>query len=88
MSYHYGMSALGVFILRKKMPDAERPYLVWGYPWVPGIFVVFTGFFLVATLTNDITNYASGSSTLINSLFGLLLTAMGIPLYWYFKARK
>jgi APA family basic amino acid/polyamine antiporter len=84
----YGMSALGVFILRRKMPNAERPYHVWGYPWVPGIFVVFTSFFLIATLTNDISNYASGNSTLINSLFGLLLSALGIPLYWFFKYRK
>jgi APA family basic amino acid/polyamine antiporter len=84
----YGMSALGIFVLRKKLPHAERPYKVWGYPFVPGIFVVFTLFFLVATLVNDIQLYVSGKTHLINSLLGLLLTAMGIPLYWYFKLRR
>ncbi|MCU0420021.1 MAG: amino acid permease [Cyclobacteriaceae bacterium] len=83
----YGLSAYGVFILRKKMADVPRPYKVWGYPWVPGLFVAFTGFFLVATLYNDTVNYLSGHSPLINSLFGLLLTALGIPLYFYFRQR-
>jgi APA family basic amino acid/polyamine antiporter len=83
----YGLSAAGIFILRKKMPDAPRPYKVWGYPIVPAIFVLFTFFFLVITLITDITNYISGKSAIINSLFGLLLTALGIPLYWYFRIR-
>ena len=30
---YYGATTLGVFILRKKMPDAPRPYKVWGYPY-------------------------------------------------------
>lgn len=83
----YGLSAYGVFVLRKKMADVPRPYKVWGYPWVPGLFVTFTGFFLVATLYNDTANYLSGQSALINSLFGLLLTALGVPLYFYFRHR-
>jgi APA family basic amino acid/polyamine antiporter len=84
----YGMSALGIFILRYKMPDAVRPYKVWGYPFVPATFVLFTFFFLVATLVNDIRMFQSGQSELINSLLGVLLTALGIPLYWYFKRKS
>jgi basic amino acid/polyamine antiporter, APA family len=84
----YGMSALGVFVLRRKMPDRERPYKVWGYPFVPAIFVGFTFVFLAATLANDIYLYASGQTMMINSLLGLLLTALGIPFYWYFKNRS
>ncbi len=37
----YGATAMGVFILRRRMPDAHRPYKVWGYPVVPAIFVLF-----------------------------------------------
>jgi basic amino acid/polyamine antiporter, APA family len=81
----YGMSALGIFVLRRKLPHAERPYKVWGYPVVPAIFVAFTLFFLVATLVNDIRLYSAGKTEIINSLLGLLLTALGIPLYWYFR---
>ncbi len=83
----YGMSALGVFILRRKMRDIERPYKVWGYPIVPGTFVAFTFFFLTATLINDIQMYNSGKTQIINSLLGVLLTVSGVPLYWYFQRR-
>jgi len=38
---YYGATTLGVFILRKKMPDAPRPYKVWGYPVVPAIVILF-----------------------------------------------
>ncbi len=84
----YGLSAVGVFVLRKKMPNAHRPYQVWGYPLVPGIFVTVTFFFLILTLVNDITNYVEGRAPIINSLFGLLLVALGIPLYFYFKKKE
>jgi APA family basic amino acid/polyamine antiporter len=84
----YGLSAFGIFILRKKMPDAPRPYRIWGYPFVPAAFVCFTLFFLVVTLCNDIMNYSNGNTALVNSLFGLLLTSTGIPLYWYFKGTR
>ncbi len=83
----YGLSALGVFILRKKMPNAERPYRVWGYPFVPAIFIAITTFFLVVTLYSDINNYLQGNSEVINSLLGLSLVAWGIPLYFYFQHR-
>lgn len=81
----YGMSAAGVFILRYKMPNRPRPYKVWGYPVVPAVFVLFTAFFLIITLITDTYNYTSGKTPVVNSLFGLFLTAIGIPLYWYFK---
>jgi len=49
--------------------------------------VLFTVFFLITTLITDINNYLEERSAIINSLFGLLLTALGIPLYWYFKKK-
>jgi len=80
----YGFGAYGIFILRKQMPNAERPYKVWGYPYIPAFFILFTVFFLITTLYNDVTNYIDGRSPLINSLFGMFLTFLGIPLYFYF----
>jgi basic amino acid/polyamine antiporter, APA family len=84
----YMMGAFGVFVLRKKMPDAPRPYKVWGYPFVPAIFVIFALAYVVFTLYNDIDSYSKGNSELINSLFGLLLVAAGLPWYFFFKARS
>ena len=84
----YGIIAVGLFILRKKMKDAPRPYKVWGYPIVPALFVLFTGFYLCLTLYNDVRNYVDGKTPVINSLLGLCLTLAGVPFYFYFRSRR
>ncbi len=86
--FFYGMSALGVFILRYKMKDFPRAYRVWGYPFVPLVFVVFTFFFLASTLYTDIVNYKNGHTQVINSLLGILITCVGIPVYYFLKSWK
>jgi APA family basic amino acid/polyamine antiporter len=84
----YALGAYGVFVLRKKMPDAPRPYKVWGYPYVPAIFVLFAAAYVVITLYNDVTAYMNHTSPLINSVFGLCLVATGLPFYYYFQRKK
>ncbi|MBX3042723.1 MAG: amino acid permease [Candidatus Kapabacteria bacterium] len=84
----YALGAYGVIVLRKKMPDTPRPYKVPLYPYIPLTFVLVAGIFVVLTLYNDISNYISGKSEIINSTFGLLLVLAGLPLYYYFKYRK
>jgi APA family basic amino acid/polyamine antiporter len=81
------MLMTGIFILRKKMPDKERPYRVWGYPWVPILVILFNAFYLIITLVHDIQNYIEGKTRLMNSVFGIVVTAAGIPLYYYFRWR-
>lgn len=74
----YGATTLGVFILRKKMPDAHRPYKVWGYPLVPAIMVLFC----MALFVNTI--YSRPREATI----GFVLMLMGVPMYWWFTRRK
>jgi basic amino acid/polyamine antiporter, APA family len=81
----YGLGAVGIFMLRKKMPDKERPYKIWGHPFVTLFFIAFSGFYLISTVYNDITNYIHHRQPVINSLLGLAITAIGIPFYFYFK---
>jgi APA family basic amino acid/polyamine antiporter len=83
----YALGAFGVFVLRRTMPDAPRPYRVWGYPWVPGFFVAFAVAFVGWTLVTDIQNYQSGATTIINSVAGTVLVAIGIPLYLWWKRK-
>lgn len=69
--------ALAIFILRKKRPHAERPYRVWGYPFVPVLFGL-------AMLLIAINNLIENS---YESLIGILLIILGIPVYIYWKHR-
>lgn len=70
----YGLVTASVFIFRKRMPDAERPYRAWGYPVVPALFLLVTAWLLLTTLW----------SSTFDSLVGLGLIAIGIPVYFYF----
>jgi APA family basic amino acid/polyamine antiporter len=75
----YGFAVLALFRLRKTEPDMPRPYRCWGYPWVPGIFVLSA-----LALTFNIWLQRPGRSTL-----GLLLILAGLPFYhWWENKRK
>jgi len=66
-----------VFVLRKKQPNLERPYKVWGYPYVPAFFIIFSSVIMVNTF------FESPEQ----SLMGLGLTLLGIPAYLYWKKK-
>ena len=83
----YGLGAVGIFMLRRTMPAAERPYKIWGHPFVTILYIVFTAFYLIITVYNDISNYLAHRQPVINSLLGLVITALGIPLYYYYKSK-
>ncbi|MBU3679567.1 MAG: amino acid permease [Candidatus Kapabacteria bacterium] len=84
----YALGAAGMFILRRKMPDAPRPYRTWGYPIVPIVFILFAMVFLGYTVVSDFTNYYAGTVPVVNSVWGLILLATGIPFYVYFSKKK
>lgn len=71
---YYGATTLGVFILRKKMPDAPRPYKVWGYPVVPAVFVLFC----IALTINTVIERPREAA------IGMILILAGIPFYRWF----
>src|SRR5262249_1916804 len=73
----YAAGAFGVFVLRRKEPDAPRPYKVPAYPFVPAIFVLFAVLYLGFTIYNDVTAYLvaakAGKPAIINCAFGTAL---------------
>ncbi|RTL60594.1 MAG: amino acid permease [Sphingobacteriales bacterium] len=75
---YYGATTLGVFILRKRMPDAPRPYKVWGYPVVPAIVLIFCAVLFINTI------YSRPREAAI----GTVLMLTGVPLYWWFKKKN
>ncbi len=73
----YGATTVGVFVLRRRMPDAPRPYRVVGYPVVPALFIAFCAYLIINTLLNRPSE----------ALVSLGLMATGIPFYFYWKKR-
>ncbi len=68
----YVLTIAGIFILRKKRPEMERPYKAFGYPLLPAIYMVIGTAFCILLLMFK-TKYAA---------WGLAITLAGIPLYY------
>jgi len=73
----YGLSTASLFIFRRTMPDAPRPYKALGYPLVPVIFVLVTAALLVNTFI----------AAPREALQGMAVLIAGLPLYWYWSRR-
>jgi len=73
----FGLSGAAVIVLRYREPDVDRPYRVWGYPYVPVAFLMVTVYLLINTLL----------ATPSRALAGIGLIIIGLPLYEYFIRR-
>lgn len=71
----YGLAAAVIFIMRVRRPLAERPFRCWGYPVVPGLFVV------VAAAMTGLSVYGDPK----NSLIWIGVLAAGIPAYFIWQ---
>ncbi len=78
LTLFYALVAASVFIFRKRQPDADRTYRVWGYPFVPIIFLVVSAWLIVQTI----------SSHPRQSGIGLALILLGLPVYWLMERRN
>ncbi|KAF2342189.1 APC family permease [Flavobacterium tistrianum] len=71
----YILTIYGIFILRKKMPDAERPYKAFGYPFLPMLYIVVASAICISLL---ITKFSTCG-------WGVLIMLTGIPVYYLTK---
>jgi APA family basic amino acid/polyamine antiporter len=74
----YILTIGGLFILRKREPDTERPYKAFGYPFVPILYIIITGLICVDLLIYDTRNTG----------LGLFIVALGVPVYYIFMKKK
>jgi APA family basic amino acid/polyamine antiporter len=74
----YVLTIAGIFILRKKQPDAERPYKAFGYPVLPVMYILMGVSFCVLLIVYK-PQYTWP---------GLIITLIGIPLYFIAISRK
>jgi APA family basic amino acid/polyamine antiporter len=74
----YMIAGSTIFTFRRREPNAPRPYRVWGYPWVPILFVVASAILLYFTFTDN----------LRNSALGVVVILSGIPFFWFFARQR
>lgn len=72
----YCVTIAGIFVLRKKEPDAIRPYKALGYPVVPALYIIVATAICVDLVIMDTRN----------SVAGLVLVALGVPIYFVLKS--
>jgi basic amino acid/polyamine antiporter, APA family len=80
----YILTIAGVFILRKKMPNVERPYRVWAYPIMPAIYLIVASLLCLNLLWNE-SNIAIFGVNVKPSWMGLGIVLMGIPVFFLRK---
>jgi APA family basic amino acid/polyamine antiporter len=72
------LSAIAFFILRRKQIQEEKPYLAWGYPVTPIIYILITLWIMINTLVDQP----------YETLAGIILVSSGIPFYYYFRKKR
>jgi APA family basic amino acid/polyamine antiporter len=74
----YIVTIAGLFMLRKKEPDAERPYKAFGYPFIPALYILSALAICIILIIYDGRNTG----------FGLICVFLGFPVYYLTKKRK
>jgi len=73
----YVLTIIGIFVLRAKRPDAERPYRAFGYPFVPALYVIAAVAIMLVLLLYQ--TQTAGT--------GLIIVLIGLPVYWLWSRR-
>jgi APA family basic amino acid/polyamine antiporter len=73
----YALTTIGLFILRAKRPNVERPYRTVGYPVLPALYIVLTTVVMLLILISP--------STRQDAFLGLAIVILGIPVYFLWR---
>jgi APA family basic amino acid/polyamine antiporter len=74
----YALGALAVFVLRRREPNAVRPFRVPGYPVTPALFVIAAGALVVNTVLTQS----------LRAAIGLGVVALGAPMFYLWRALR
>ena len=73
----YVLTTLGLFILRAKRPDLERPYRALGYPFLPALYIALAGSVMILILLSP--------TSRTEAVSGLVLVIIGVPVYYLWR---
>jgi len=74
-------------VLRFREPDAPRPFRALGYPVAPAIFIIVSALIVVNALWTDLVRPVSQGGEWGPAAAGLLVIALGIPIYFLLRSR-
>jgi basic amino acid/polyamine antiporter, APA family len=74
----YALTTIGLFMLRTKRPEVERPYRAVGYPVLPALYIALTTAVMLLILLSP--------STRQDAFLGLAIVVIGIPVYFIWRA--
>lgn len=84
-----GIAVFALFVLRRREPNAPRPFKALGYPVAPAIFTIACFVILANALYTDLVTPLVEGRALGPSAAGLLVIGLGLPVYWWFaKGRR
>src|SRR5277367_6641512 len=74
----YVLTIIGIFVLRIRRPEAERPYKAFGYPLVPLLYIVASTGIMIVLLF-----YATQTAGM-----GMVIVLLGVPVYWLWRGKR
>jgi amino acid transporter len=78
-SIFYAMAVGAVFVLRRKMPDAPRPYRTWGYPITPALYLLTFGGAMASMLHDKLIQTVAGSVLIVAGAIAFYAMGGGRP---------
>jgi APA family basic amino acid/polyamine antiporter len=79
-----GIAVMSLFVLRRREPNAPRPFKAWGYPIAPGIFTIASLSIVMNALWSDLITPIQTDSPWGPAAAGLIIIGLGIPIYFAF----
>ncbi|HYB95967.1 MAG TPA: amino acid permease [Vicinamibacterales bacterium] len=83
-----GIAVFALFVLRRREPNAPRPFKALGYPLAPAIFTIACFVILANALYTDLVKPLIAGGPVGPSAWGLLVIGLGLPVYYFFARRK
>jgi APA family basic amino acid/polyamine antiporter len=83
-----GVAVFALFVLRRREPDAPRPFKALGYPVAPAIFTIACFVILANALYTDLVKPMMAGTAIGPSAWGILVIGMGLPIYYVFARKR
>jgi basic amino acid/polyamine antiporter, APA family len=83
-----GVAVGALFVLRRREPDAPRPFKAWGYPLAPALFVVTSALIVGNALWTDLVRPITYGGSWGPAAAGLVVIALGLPVYFLLRSRS